>query len=144
LYALTFLSHFSFSFPDQADQTHQAAAGRERGASLHQSAADAQGNDDKGPGLWGEGTIPSALLFFHHLLVVRTRESATHQMKHVTDISGYSVPVSHCTEPTRRHEIGKRRGGATGACTRSTINKKDPYTLEITASRVVYEFFGKL
>lgn len=48
------------SFHHQVDQTHQTAAGGERGASLHQSAADAEGDDDKRPGLRGEGTTSLA------------------------------------------------------------------------------------
>ena len=39
----------------QADQTHQAAAGGERGAALHQSAADPQGDDDQRPRLRRKG-----------------------------------------------------------------------------------------
>ena len=35
----------------QADQAHQAAAGGERGAFVHQSPADPPGDDDQGPGL---------------------------------------------------------------------------------------------
>lgn len=52
--------------PGQTDQTHQAAAGGEWGAPVHQSAADTEGDDDKRTRLRGEGIYTCC---FHHLPV---------------------------------------------------------------------------
>lgn len=55
--------HQTLSLPGQTDQTHQAAAGGEWGAPVHQSAADTEGDDDKRTGLRGEGIYTCC---FHH------------------------------------------------------------------------------
>ena len=91
-------SHVSSSPPDQTDQTHQAVAGGERGASVHQGAADAEGDDDQRPGLRGEGMFSVLCVFdiSHHPLVA-VPEFRPHEINHL------NLRIQCCCCPTSAH-----------------------------------------